>query len=139
MTKPVAKFIVRNEDIRPIRSTKLSAGYDFIAPKSFTISSGDKVLFDTGVKVELEPGYVMLLFPRSSLGNNGLVLTNTVGVIDADYRDEIKAMLTNHNSFHSIHIDRGQKYMQGVIVKHGFAEEEEVTAERKGGVGSTGR
>lgn len=139
MTKPVAKFIVRNEDIRPVRSTKLSAGYDFIAPKSFTISSGDKVLFDTGVKVELEPGYVMLLFPRSSLGNNGLVLTNTVGVIDADYRDEIKAMLTNHNSFHSIHIDRGQKYMQGVIVKHGFAEEEEVTAERKGGVGSTGR
>ena len=139
MTKPVAKFIVRNEEIRPIRSTKLSAGYDFIAPKSFTISSGDKVLFDTGVKVELEPGYVMLLFPRSSLGNNGLVLTNTVGVIDADYRDEIKAMLTNHNSFHSIHIDRGQKYMQGVIVKHGFAEEEEVTAERKGGVGSTGR
>lgn len=139
MTKPVAKFIVRNEDIRPIRSTKLSAGYDFIAPKSFTISSGDKVLFDTGVKVELEPGYVMLLFPRSSLGNNGLVLTNTVGVIDADYRDEIKAMLTNHNSFHSIHIDRGQKYMQGVIVKHGFAEEEDVTAERKGGVGSTGR
>ena len=139
MTKPVAKFIVRNEDIRPIRSTKLSAGYDFIAPKSFTISSGDKVLFDTGVKVELEPGYVMLLFPRSSLGNNGLVLTNTVGVIDADYRDEIKAMLTNHNSFHSIHIDRGQKYMQGVIVKHGFAEEEEVTAERKGGVGSTGK
>jgi len=139
MTKPVAKFIVRNEDIRPIRSTKLSAGYDFIAPKSFTISSGDKVLFDTGVKVELEPGYVMLLFPRSSLGNNGLVLTNTVGVIDADYRDEIKAMLTNHNSFHSIHIDRGQKYMQGVIVKHGLAEEEEVTTERKGGVGSTGR
>lgn len=139
MTKPVAKFIVRNEDIRPIRSTKLSAGYDFIAPKSFTIGSGDKVLFDTGVKVELEPGYVMLLFPRSSLGNNGLVLTNTVGVIDADYRDEIKAMLTNHNSFHSIHIDRGQKYMQGVIVKHGLAEEEEVTAERKGGVGSTGR
>lgn len=135
----VAKFIVEDESIRPIRSTKDSAGYDFIAPKSFSIAKGEKVLFDTGVKVELEPGYVLLLFPRSSLGNNGLVLTNTVGVIDADYRDEIKAMLTNNNNYHSIHIDRGQKYMQGVIIRHSFAEEDEVTAERTGGVGSTGK
>ncbi len=135
----VAKFIVEDDSIRPRRSTKLSAGYDFIAPKSFTIASGEKALFDTGVKVELEPGYVLLLFPRSSLGSNGLVLTNTVGVIDADYRNEIKAMLTNNNSYHSIHIDRGQKYMQGVIVKHGLAEEDEVTVERTGGVGSTGK
>jgi len=135
----VAKFIVEDDSIRPRRSTKLSAGYDFIAPKSFTIASGEKALFDTGVKVELEPGYVLLLFPRSSLGSNGLVLTNTVGVIDADYRNEIKAMLTNNNSYHSIHIDRGQKYMQGVIVKHGLAEEDEVTVVRTGGVGSTGK
>lgn len=134
-----ARFLVEDESIRPVRSTRHSAGYDFIAPKSFTIGRGEKILFDTGVKVELEPGYVLLLFPRSSLGSNGLVLTNTVGVIDADYRDEIKAMLTNNNSYHSIHIDRGQKYMQGVIVRHYFAEEDEVTAERKGGVGSTGK
>lgn len=133
------KFIVEDESIRPVRSTKLSAGYDFFAPKSFSVASGEKVLFDTGVKVELDPGYVLLLFPRSSLGSNGLVLTNTVGVIDADYRNEIKAMLTNHNTYRSIHVDRGQKYMQGVIVRHGLAEETEVVTERTGGVGSTGK
>jgi dUTP pyrophosphatase len=141
MNEPVAAFKLADPD-RPVRlperSTSGSAGYDFFAPKGVTIGVGDKVIFDTGVKVNIQPGWALILIPRSSRGSEGLVITNTVGLIDSDFKGEIRAFLKNDNSYHSLRINEGEKYMQGVFIPYGIAANDEASAERTGGVGSTG-
>ena len=60
------------EDIQlPRRATKGSAGYDFFTPLDFTVRPGEQVLIPTGVRVKIVNGYVLMLFPRSSLGSPG--------------------------------------------------------------------
>ena len=75
------------EDIRlPERATSGSAGYDFFAPKAFVIQPGESVKIPTGIRAEIDEGWVLALFPRSSLGfKYRLQLNNTVGIIDSDY------------------------------------------------------
>lgn len=141
MIEEVAAFLHADPDqpLRlPERSTTGSAGYDFFAPKSVTIGVGEKAVFETGVKVNIKPGWALMLIPRSSRGADGLVITNTIGLIDSDYHGEIRAFLKNDNSYHSLRINEGEKYMQGVFVPYGIAANDETTAERTGGVGSTG-
>lgn len=124
--------------LKPVRKTKGSAGYDFIAPEDIIIPGKWKKEFDTGVSVEVEEGYVLLLFIRSSLGSKGITLTNNVAVIDSDYRQNIRGFLFNENSDPYI-IKKGERYMQGVIVPYFTTQDDEVTEERTGGVGSTGK
>ena len=70
----------------PKRATAGSAGYDFISPLEVTVPAGGTALIPTGIRAEMEPGWVLMLFPRSSLGfRHALRLSNTVGVIDSDY------------------------------------------------------
>ncbi len=127
-------------DVRlPERATAGSAGYDFYAPKSLTISRGEKAIFDTGVKVKIRPGWALWLIPRSGLGSKGLIITNTVGLIDSDFSGEIKAFLKNDNAAYPIRIEEGERYMQGVFLPYGLAAEDPVETERSGGIGSTGR
>lgn len=57
-----------------------------MCPANVTLAPGDKTLIPTGIRCEMEPGWVLLLFIRSSLGAKmGLRLSNSVGVIDSDY------------------------------------------------------
>ena len=74
------------ETIRlPRRATAGSAGYDFFAPASFTLSPGQTIKIPTGVRVWIENGWVLKLYPRSGLGfKYRLQLNNTVGIIDSD-------------------------------------------------------
>lgn len=132
------KTVFHSEDwLKPKRKTKGSAGYDFIAPKDIIVPAGWKVEFDTGVSAEVEEGYVLLLFIRSSLGSKGITLTNNVAVIDSDYRQNIRGFLENKNSDpYTIH--KGDRYMQGVIVPFALTEDDKAEEERTGGVGSTG-
>lgn len=128
-------------DLMPRRATKHSAGYDFKMPHELTIHPGQTVIVDSGISLDegdLAQNAVMLLFPRSSLGiKYGLRLSNTTGVIDADYRDTIKIALETRKS---VTLIRGEKVMQGVIVRFDLLPQEIVPeAERKGGLGSTGR
>lgn len=70
----------------PRRATKGSAGYDFFAPESFTLVPNETILIPTGIRVMIEDGWVLQLYPRSGLGfRHRLQLDNTVGVIDSDY------------------------------------------------------
>ena len=75
------------ESIRlPRRGTAGSAGYDFFAPAEFVMEPGDVVKIPTGIRVEMEPEWVLKLYPRSGLGfKYRLQLNNTVGIIDSDY------------------------------------------------------
>ena len=132
------KTVFHSEDwLKPKRKTKGSAGYDFIAPNDIIIPAQWKTEFDTGVSVEVEEGYVLLLFIRSSLGSKGITLTNNVAVIDSDYRQNIRGFLENKNTDPYI-IRKGERYMQGVILPFFTAVDDEVNEERTGGVGSTG-
>ena len=132
-----AKFIAPAELI-PVRKTKGSSGYDFVSPERVVIPPRGFIQFDSGVKIDMEEGYFFLLSIRSSLGKRGVSLTNGVAIIDSDYTGTMKAMLINNSDTHVI-IEKGERYMQGILIPYALIEEDEVTAERKGGLGSTGK
>ncbi len=136
----VAKFLKVKEDvILPARQTSGSAGYDFYAPERIFVPAKSSYQFKTGVSVDIKPGYVLLLFPRSSLGMKGIRISNTVGVIDSDYKLEINCKLIN-DSDELITIEKNDRYMQGVFVSFALTEDDNpVKEERIGGMGSTGK
>ena len=128
----------------PCRATAGSAGYDFICPVDVHLAPGEAVTIPTGIRCEMQPGWVLMLFPRSGLGFKHQVhLANTVGVIDSDYyhaanEGHIMVRIVNGGD-HAVTIARGERFCQGVFLPHGLAEESEVAADRTGGFGSTGR
>ena len=128
----------------PTRATAGSAGYDFICPADITLQPGEAVTIPTGIRCEMQPGWVLMIFPRSGLGFKHQVrLANTVGVIDSDY---FHAANEGHimvriviGGDHAVSIAKGERFCQGVFLPHGLAEEDEVLADREGGFGSTGK
>ena len=70
----------------PRRATAGSAGYDFFAPVRLILAPGETIKIPTGIRVEMEPEWVLKCYPRSGLGfKYRLQLNNTVGIIDSDY------------------------------------------------------
>ena len=128
----------------PRRATAGSAGYDFVSPAEVTVPAGGSALIPTGIRAEMEPGWVLVLFPRSSLGfKHGIRLANTAGIIDSDYafaKNEGHIMVKLRNpSAAPVAIGRGERFCQGVFLPYGTAEEDEAFASRQGGFGSTGK
>lgn len=128
----------------PRRATAGSAGYDFVAPAETLIPAGGSALIPTGIRAEMEPGWVLILIPRSSLGfRYGIRLSNTVGIIDSDYafaKNEGHIMVKLRNSSGDpVVIGKGERFCQGVFLPYGTAEEDGEFAPRQGGFGSTGR
>lgn len=128
----------------PARATKGSAGYDFYAPAEFSLKPQETIKIPTGIRVEMEEGWVLQCYPRSGLGfKYRLQLNNTVGIIDSDYfysdnEGQIFAKLTNDSKEgKSIRIEAGMGFMQGIFVEYGITVDDEVTAVRNGGFGST--
>ena len=127
----------------PKRATAGSAGYDFVSPAETVIPAGGTALIPTGIRAEMEPGWVLALFPRSSLGfKYGVRLSNTAGIIDSDYayaKNEGHIMVKLRNpSDAPVVIGRGERFCQGIFLPYGTAEESGEFAERTGGFGSTG-
>ena len=75
------------EDLNlPKRATTGSAGYDFFMPDAVMLKKGETVLIPTGIRVKINDGWVLKIYPRSGLGFKfRLQLDNTVGIIDSDY------------------------------------------------------
>lgn len=128
----------------PKRATAGSAGYDFYAPKAIHMEPGQSVKVPTGIRVEMEPNWVLKCYPRSGLGfKYRLQLNNTVGIIDSDYfysdnEGHIFAKLTNDtNEGKVVDIPEGTGFMQGIFVEYGITVDDDVTAVRNGGFGST--
>jgi len=133
----------------PRRATAGSAGYDFVCTADVTLHPGDAITIPTGIRCKMQPGWVLMLFPRSGLGfKHQIRLANTVGVIDSDYfhaanEGHIMVRLTCGMSpcsmdSHDVTIQKGERFCQGVFLPHGLAEEDEVAEARTGGFGSTG-
>ncbi len=128
----------------PRRATAGSAGYDFICPADVTLAPGGAITIPTGIRCQMQPGWVLMIFPRSGLGFKHQVrLANTVGVIDSDYfhaanEGHIMVRIVN-GSDHPVTIAKGVRFCQGIFLPHGLAEEDEVLSDRTGGFGSTGK
>ena len=128
----------------PKRATAGSAGYDFTAPAEVTVPAGGSALIPTGIRAEMKPGWVLMLFPRSSLGfRTGIRLSNTAGIIDSDYafaknEGHIMVKLRNPSDIPVV-IGRGERFCQGIFLPYGTAEDSGEFAERSGGFGSTGK
>lgn len=133
------------ENIRlPRRATAGSAGYDFFAPADFVLQPGDTVKIPTGIRVEMDPGWVLKCYPRSGLGfKYRLQLNNTVGIIDSDYfysdnEGHVFAKLTNDTKEgKTLEIAADTGFMQGIFVEYGITVDDDVTDVRNGGFGST--
>lgn len=133
------------EEIKlPKRATAGSAGYDFYAPDDFVIEPGKTIKIPTGIRVEMEENWVLKCYPRSGLGFKfRLQLNNTVGVIDSDYfysdnEGHIFAKLTNDtNENKTVELGKGTGFMQGIFVEYGITVDDDATAVRNGGFGST--
>ena len=120
------------------------AGADLVAT-SVDTSRGDQVVYGTGLAVEIPEGMVGLVFPRSSVRNYDLSMSNSVGVIDSGYRGEIMVtfnILNLHTVENSYQV--GDRIAQLVIMPVPLAqyvEVEELSETSRGteGHGSTGR
>ena len=128
----------------PKRATTGSAGYDFKSPISFHLKPNETIKIPTGIRVSIDEGWVLKIYPRSSLGfKYRLQLNNTVGIIDSDYyysdnEGHIFAKLTNNtNEGKTVEIAVGSGFMQGIFVEYGITYDDSVDVKRNGGFGST--
>ncbi|MCM1057785.1 MAG: deoxyuridine 5'-triphosphate nucleotidohydrolase [Firmicutes bacterium] len=128
----------------PERATKGSAGYDFQAPFSFSLAPGATIKIPTGIRVKMEEGWVLHIYPRSGLGfKYRLQLNNTVGIIDSDYYDSdneghIFIKLTNDsNEGKTLEVERGSGFAQGIFLEYGITVNDAAEGVRNGGFGST--
>lgn len=128
----------------PVSSEKLLRIQESFRERGYIKIRGfERILFGTGVSVELPPNYELQLRPRSGLAlKKGLTLLNAPGTIDADYRGEIGAIIYNSNQYLAT-VDKGERICQGVIhtverPEFQIVEELSETDRGAGGFGSTG-
>lgn len=133
--------------VLPRRATGGSAGYDFFLPADHIVYPEWDDMWKlnepicTGIRAIIDPGYVLLLYPRSGLGfRYGLRLSNTTGIIDSDYAnaDNEGHIMAKMTACTDIDLKAGDRFMQGVFVPYGITVDDEVSGVRTGGFGSTG-
>ena len=128
----------------PMQATAASAGCDFFMPYNLNFEAGSKYRIATGIRwvANDDAGKVLLIVPRSGLGfKYGIKLSNTVGVIDADYcnsDNEGHIIISLENpSDKTIELEQGKPFVQGIIVKYEIPDGAGSNEERNGGFGST--
>ncbi len=129
----------------PAYATAGAAGMDLLAAVGapVTIAPGARALIPTGLAIALPPGYELQLRPRSGLAlRHGIVLPNSPGTIDEDYRGEIQVIVMNAGDA-AFTVERGTRIAQAVLAPVVRAAWQEVadledTARGTGGFGSTG-
>ncbi|MFT6263717.1 MAG: dUTP pyrophosphatase [Dasania sp.] len=130
----------------PSYQTEGAAGADLYAANHdvITLSPMQRFLVPTGIKIMLPPHYEAQIRPRSGLAlKNGIIVPNSPGTVDADYRGEIKVILVNLGNLDFI-IERGMRIAQMVIkpvLQADFIQIDQVddnTNRGQAGFGSTG-
>lgn len=131
--------------ILPTRATEGSAGYDLSAVKEVAIDPKKIVLVPTGIKAFMPKDEALFIFPRSSLSiKRGLMMSNSVGIIDSDYygnpdnEGHIMVPLMNITD-QTVTIKQGERIAQGIFMPYLKTSDDEVKlAKRTGGFGSSG-
>ena len=146
---PVAIQVLRlphNLDLPlPAYATSGAAGMDLMAAidAPVTVGAGQRALIPTGLAIALPPGWELQIRPRSGLAlRRGIVLPNSPGTIDEDYRGEIQVILLNMGQDDFI-VERGMRIAQAVLAPVARAvwapvETLPPTVREAGGFGSTG-
>lgn len=125
----------------PIRGSAFAAGYDLHAAKETTVPARGKALVSTDLAIAVPPGTYGRIAPRSGLAAKHMINTGA-GVIDADYRGEVKVLLFNHGQ-DDFKINEGDRIAQLIVEKICTPEIKEVenleeSIRGHGGFGSTG-
>ena len=127
----------------PTYSKVGDAGMDLTITKEIE-NTTFSVSYGFGIAMEIPKGFVGLIFPRSSIRNQDLILSNCVGVIDSGYRGELQATFKKTNGLDSIKYKVGERGAQIVILPYPTIYMTEVpelsnTERGDGGFGSTGK
>ena len=130
MNIPVrVRRLPHNQDLPlPAYATEGAAGMDLLAAvaEPVVIAPGQRVLIPTGLAIALPPGYELQVRPRSGLAlRNGIILPNSPGTIDEDYRGEIQVIVLNTGSKPFV-VERGTRIAQAVLAPVVRAAWEEV-------------
>jgi len=126
----------------PTRGSEGAAGYDLQSIESCVILPGKRAVVATGLSIELPPGVYGRIAPRSGLAvKHGIQVG--AGVVDADYRGEVKVVLFNHDSNPYL-IKPGYRIAQLILERCETPDVEEIfdssdTVRGQGGFGSTGQ
>ena len=139
--RQVIKCLAEDPAFLPKRANPTDAGADLMSTQDLEIYPGEQKLVDTGVAVKIPEGYAGFVFNRSSQGKRGITIPHSVGVIDADYRGNIKVILKNLGE-DPYEIKRGDRIAQLVLVPVLLVEFEDIwndTQRGTGGFGSTGK
>ena len=129
----------------PTRSTKHSAGYDFVSPISFTLNPGESKKVPTGIKASMNEDEFLAILVRSSMGfKYNVRLCNQVGIVDSDYYNNpdneghIFVKIQNEGDKEVI-INKGDRFAQGIFMNYLITDDDIVFGERTGGFGSTNK
>lgn len=137
---PQLPCLAENPAFIPQRANPTDAGADLRSAEALEIYPGEQKLVDCGVAVKIPKNYAGFIFNRSSQGKRGITIPHSVGVIDSDYRGNIKVILRNLSE-DPYKIEKGDRIAQLVIVPIllcDFVDTWNDTARGTGGFGSTG-
>ncbi len=143
----IAKGFENSQINLPVRKTKFSAGYDIEAAEDVVVPSFKKginpTLVKTGIKAYMQDDEMLLLYNRSSNPKKkGLILANSVGVVDKDYYgnkdNDGHIMFAFYNiKDEDVEIKKGEAIGQAIFQKYMIADDDMAQGERVGGFGST--
>lgn len=138
--KQVLECQVQPGALLPKRAHRTDAGADLFSYEECEIYPGEQKLVDTGIAIKIPEGYGGFIFNRSSQGKKGITIPHSVGVIDSDYRGNLKVLLKNiGDDPHKIEV--GDRIAQLVIMPVLLTEFTDIwndTERGTGGFGSTG-
>lgn len=128
--------------ILPVKAHAEDAGFDLTATS--VEYKGNQLIVGTGLATSFPKGYMLCLYPRSSIYKTGLQLANSVGIVDCLYTGEIKAIFNIINPDKEKHYKVGDRCCQAVLIKlpetvMTEVSELEETTRGSGGFGSTGK
>lgn len=135
----------------PKRSTVGSAGYDLFSPLYFYLPSWGDIVIPTGIKVDMNDGWFLEIYPRSGTGMRHYLRISNVPVIDSDYygnpknEGHIMVKLRKESGLRDtstptadVEFRAGDAYCQAIFKEFGITEDDECDGVRTGGFGSTG-
>lgn len=139
------RLVNKENGKNPVYSTEESAGADLFCNKDVVIHPFDRVLVSTGCYVELDDNdkgklYKIEICSKSGLAyKHGIIIVNSPGTVDQDYKDEIKVIVSNISN-ETFVFEKGDKVAQAILVPvEKFSNLETVNKKRNGGFGSTGK
>ena len=141
----IVSYYQEKNIILPSRKTKFSAGYDIATAENIILLPQQVTLIPTGIKAYMQTDEYLGVHIRSSIAiKQKLTLINNVGVIDADYYNNVEneghimIPVYNYNQS-SVTIEKDTRIAQGIFYRYLLASDDKAENIRIGGIGSTGK